>query len=366
MTSSSIPAQSESVLIVENEKIHLDVLVSMLQDDYRLLIAKTGEQAIRSISGGESPGLILLDIQMPGMGGHETCKRLKADIRFSDIPIIFLTAKDEPEDEAFGLGLGAVDYIVKPISPATVKARIQTHLQLRRVRHSLQTQNEELERRVHERTARLRSLTSEMSLAEERERRRIAVELHDGPAQRLALAKMKLGKLRALSDAPQRNTLDEVIEAIDVTVRETRTLIVQLSPPVLYELGLAPAIEWFTDDFGQQNGLECHVVADGDYQNLDQDLKVFLFQAVRELLINIVKHARADSATISLEERADKVVIQVTDNGVGFDQAGSGMRTIESGGFGLFSLRERLDLYRGTLRIVSDQGSRVTIEVPKV
>ena len=142
--------QRDSILLVENEQVYLDVLVSVLQPSYHLTIAKTGEDALRYVAEGDPPSLVLLDIQMPGMDGYETCRSLKADHRFEDIPIVFLTARNDPEDEAYGLSLGAVDYIAKPISPATLLARIQTHLQLRQARRALQAQNAGLERRVRE------------------------------------------------------------------------------------------------------------------------------------------------------------------------------------------------------------------------
>ncbi|WP_319542294.1 response regulator [uncultured Pseudodesulfovibrio sp.] len=136
-----------TVLIVDDNRLNIDLLVDILEDDYQLLVALNGATALELIQ--ESlPDIILLDIMMPEMDGYEVCKRLKSDTRTAKIPVIFITAKSQTEDEANGLGLGAVDYITKPVNPAIVQARIKTHL-------ALYNQNRELEDKVRQRTKEL-------------------------------------------------------------------------------------------------------------------------------------------------------------------------------------------------------------------
>ena len=120
---------TQSVLIVDDEPTNLRVLNQILNDTYKLIFAKSGEEALRLIEK-ERPDLILLDVMMPGLTGYEVCEHLKQQKKFESIPIIFITALSDPDDEAKGLNLGAVDYISKPISPAVVKARVKTHLSL--------------------------------------------------------------------------------------------------------------------------------------------------------------------------------------------------------------------------------------------
>lgn len=117
------------ILIVDDEAANLQVLRQILQDDYKLLFAKDGAKAIE-LAISEKPNLILLDVMMPEMTGHETCRRLRADSSTARIPVIFVTAMAEEEDEADGFEAGAVDYITKPVSPAIVRARVKTHLSL--------------------------------------------------------------------------------------------------------------------------------------------------------------------------------------------------------------------------------------------
>lgn len=133
------------VLVVDDIPDNIDVLSGLLREDYQVKAALNGERALKVVEKSK-PDMILLDIMMPGMGGYEVCRRLKANPATAHIPVIFISAKNAEEDETTGLELGAVDYITKPISPAITKRRIQTHLEL-------YNQNRTLEQKVAERTA---------------------------------------------------------------------------------------------------------------------------------------------------------------------------------------------------------------------
>ncbi len=128
------------VLIVDDEPSNLELMESVLQDNYNLAFAVNGEQALDA-AGKLLPDCILLDIMMPMMDGYETCSRLKADERTRDIPVIFVTAKSDTEDEKKGFDLGAVDYIAKPIRPPVIKARLKTHLALKWAREEIEKKN---------------------------------------------------------------------------------------------------------------------------------------------------------------------------------------------------------------------------------
>ena len=129
------------VLIVEDERYNINVLVNILKSDYKIIVAKNGEAALKRAISANPPDLILLDIMMPEMDGYEVCTRLKADAKTRDIPIIFITALSDTIDEVKGLELGAVDYITKPVQPDTVLARVQTHLTIQQLQRQLQEQN---------------------------------------------------------------------------------------------------------------------------------------------------------------------------------------------------------------------------------
>jgi PleD family two-component response regulator len=120
------------VLIVDDEKMNRDLLVALLKPLYRVMVAKSGEQALKAASRVMGkPDIILLDIMMPDMDGYEVCRRLKANEESMNIPVIFVTAMGEVEDESKGFSLGAVDYIIKPVSLPIVQARVNTHLRLK-------------------------------------------------------------------------------------------------------------------------------------------------------------------------------------------------------------------------------------------
>ena len=122
--------QKNTVLLVDDIPANIKILVGALRDNYRLVVATSGADAIRAAIE-KRPDLILLDVLMPGIDGYDVCKRLKSQRETADIPIIFVTAMDEEKDETRGFLLGAVDYIVKPVNPVIVKARVQTHIALR-------------------------------------------------------------------------------------------------------------------------------------------------------------------------------------------------------------------------------------------
>jgi chemotaxis protein methyltransferase CheR len=164
-----------TILVVDDTPDNLILMSSLLKDEYKVKVANGGGKALKLANAEPSPSLILLDIKMPGMDGYEVCRRLKHEPRTKDIPVIFLTASSDVEDEQNGLELGAVDYIIKPISPFILMARIKNHLALKSMAESLRDQNALLELEVAKRTAELvvardeaekRKESAEMALAE--------------------------------------------------------------------------------------------------------------------------------------------------------------------------------------------------------
>jgi CheY-like chemotaxis protein len=146
-------SKSETILLVDDQPENISIMIEALHSQYTLLAATDGATALERVSGDPRPDLILLDVMMPGMSGHEVCMEIKNDPAIRDIPVIFVTSLDAPDDEAKGLRIGASDYITKPISPPVVQARVRTHLDLKRAREQLLRQNTALEDLVRERTA---------------------------------------------------------------------------------------------------------------------------------------------------------------------------------------------------------------------
>ncbi len=198
---------------------------------------------------------------------------------------------------------------------------------------------------------RIRSLASELALTEEKERRRIAAELHDHIGQTLAVIRIKLNALRESSSPEMRRSLDEIRELLDDVIQSTRTLTFELSPPVLYELGFEAGIEWFAGQLQERHGISIEVEGDGKEKPMDERMLIILFKAVRELCMNVIKHARAERMKISIRRENDEIRIEVEDDGIGFNP-----KEVEHIGFGLFNVRERLNYINGRMEINSKQG----------
>ena len=213
----------------------------------------------------------------------------------------------------------------------------------------------------------LRSLASELSLTEERERRRVATELHDSVGHALALGKIKLGALReSLSSTSEVGQLDEISELFEEAIQSVRSLTFELSPPLLHELGLEAALEWLAERVQLQYGIPIIVEDDRQPKPMDEDVQILLFQATRELLVNVIKHAQARNARVSIHREYDDIELNVEDDGVGFDASEIVSSTNSTGGLGFFNIRERLNHIQGHLEIQSEpgNGTRVTIVVP--
>jgi len=214
---------------------------------------------------------------------------------------------------------------------------------------------------------RLRSLASTLSLAEQQERRRIATEVHDHIGQNLAFTKIKLGTLTAsTTSAKLKKEVDDVVKLVDEAIQDTRSLVSELGSPILYELGLVPAVEWLTQQTHRRYGIVMDFKDDGRVKPLSDDVRVLLFQAVRELLANVVRHARARTAEVVIVRSGDQIRVEVKDDGIGFDPADIGPGVDQSTRFGLFSIRERLEPLGGRVEVASKpgQGTRVTLSGP--
>jgi PAS domain S-box-containing protein len=251
----------------------------------------------------------------------------------------------------------------------------------KQIEEALRKAKENLEEKVHERTEelvaltedliasrdRLRVLASELSLAEEKERKRIAVLLHDEVAQTLAAAKMRLDFLQA--DGGQehgRNAMGDIGDLLAKAIRETRSLMTDISPPLLFDMGLAAACEALAERLMAKHNILINCDIRRAFENLGQEMRILIFQAIRELLINAVKHSGARNIHVTVEEHNGALLVRVNDDGAGFDPQALGAPS-DAGGFGLFSIRERLMAFNGIMQIESDPkaGTQVTIVMPR-
>ncbi len=219
----------------------------------------------------------------------------------------------------------------------------------------------------HQQSDKMRTLSAALAMAETRERRLLAQDLHDDLGQMLAMIKLKIATMEKL-DVPDymRNAMNECSRAVDQANRKVRVMAFQLSPPMLDELGLAAAIEWMADEMHQMYKLDVSTQDDGKPKPMNPAVSATLFRAVRELLINIAKHAGVTQATVTTARgEGDTLILTVSDAGKGFDPD-EVPATDGSGGFGLLSVHERINLLGGevTIHSNSDDGTTVVINVP--
>ncbi len=229
------------------------------------------------------------------------------------------------------------------------------------------TQRKDAENAIKVYQENLRSMTSELNLAVEKERRRIAVDLHDHLGQSLAMARIKLSGMK--NEQLPEKTVEDVVETekyvIDA-IQNSRTLTYELSPPVLFELGLAAAINWKLEQLNGKYQLETNLEVEDEIPELSEDLLILLFRSVSELLNNIIKHAKAKSVSVKINFKGRYLNINVNDDGKGFETAGVDTKYNKKAGIGLFSIRERLEYFEGKMYIDSalEKGTKIYLSVP--
>jgi CheY-like chemotaxis protein len=416
------------ILIVDDnaaDRHMLQVLLTSL--GYKVVAAAHGAEALQA-ARQDRPDIVIADIMMPVMDGFALCRQWKKDVQLQDIPFVFYTATfTDPRDEEFALSLGADRFIVKPTEPdqfigllfeviqerdagrlvgrqeieeervylkkynATLIRKLENKLveleqkvkertaklaetvddlkQENKQRQNIEEQLTAANQQLRQRAAQLRALAGELTMVEQRERKRIAKILHDHLQQQLVSAKMQVSCLNQ-TDA---QNLDQAVTGIENLLSEaigvSRSLTAELSPPILHEGGLKVGLEWLVRWMADRHGLRVALSIEENIPVPAEDVKILLFEAARELLFNVIRHARVDSARLNLGWRKKERMLQITvsDEGSGFDPSKLKPGRIGAG-FGLFSIRERLDLVGGRLVIDSapGQGSRFTLSAPFV
>ena len=367
----NIGRSSRHALVVDDEPDSLRVVGRLLaQEGYRVHLADSGELALdiaEAIAGEAHLDLVLLDILMPGgMDGVETCRRLKAASATRDAPIIFLTAKDDIPTAVEAFAAGGADFVPKPFDPRILLTRVRTHVELGLLSRHLEQTLADRTRDLREANAALQRLAMEISQIEARERERLAGELHDSPMQKLALAQAQIVSAVRHRDEESDQQLEVGLELIRDALGELRSLQFELSPPVLRREGLAPALRWLATDGTRRLGVEVNFVETGNSDGLDHDRAVVLFRCAWELMHNLAKHAEASAGRIELRTLSEEVELIVTDNGKGFPTGEIPVDQQSCGGYGLFSVRERITLLGGSVSIDSTaRGTCVSMRVPR-
>ena len=408
------------LLIVEDDPTDAELVIRELRKggfDPQFRRVDTREAFMNGLSE-ERPDVIIYDHNLPHFSSSEALQLTQQSEL--GIPFIIVSHAIGDEEAVALMRAGAADYLLKDrlgrlgesvrhaleqrrlreehaaarnaivslnadlelrIASRTAQLKVANHAlemelgQRRRAEEALRRLNTDLEQRVTDRTRdlvasnhRLQALASELTLAEQRERKRLASELHDYLAQILALGRIKMSQLRQKVSG-QASDLTQLVAEIDSLLEKageyTRSLMAKLNPPVLDELGLPSALNWLAKQM-PLHGLLVDVRVSQERVPLPDDQAVLLFQSVRELLINVAKHAGTDRATVSLTINPDEqLCIEVMDHGRGFDPVATEAKS-ENGHFGLFSVRERMQAMGGRLDVSSrpGEGTMVTMMLP--
>jgi signal transduction histidine kinase len=349
------------------------------------------------------PDLIISDALMPRMDGFQFLWTLKMVEELRNIPFIFYSAiYTGLKDEELALRLGAEGFINRPKEPDEFWQEMSAILEKiaagRRKPHPPPLMEEErdllrnyceivtgkLEEKVREleetlarrkvaeekliaNQERLKALAAELAHAEERERSRIAVELHDAVGQRLARSEMMLGALTKIPiSADCIGRIDEIRGILDTVIDQVRSLTFRISPPLLHLVGFEAAVESLCEKFQEDFGIRFTFMTDGEPRLIGEDLRGALYRMAQELLFNAVKHARANTVALSVKSIENGVEIRVEDDGCGFDTSQLFQYRENRICLGLFSIKERIEYLGGAMEIDSKpgHGTRVYLSVP--
>lgn len=341
------------LLLVDDDEIDRELVCRLLGSSHLVREAATAQEAVAAIEF-HRPDCVLLDYRLPDADGLQVLPFFTR----AHLPVIILTGEESPEVIVQAMQQGAQNYLVK------------NSLTAMSLQHAITGAIEKaaLKRDVDEKNRQLRKLASALALAEQRERRRVSQILHDHVQQILYGIQMRsqLIALDAQPDEKVREHLAALQSLVSDAILTTRTLTVELSPPVLQNEGLSAALQWLVSHMAERYNLHVALHIETDYQGPNDDLRMLLFQLVRELLFNVVKHSGVSEAQLSIADDGENLVICVADCGRGFEAQGRVQPPPPSGGFGLYSVRERLALFGGQLRVESGPGKgvRATVLVP--
>lgn len=230
------------------------------------------------------------------------------------------------------------------------------------------TDRKQTEEKIKKFQGSLRESRSQLAMAEENERRRIAQGLHDGIAQDLAALAIQMQFLRdSIDDVKKNDPFNDAIGIVQKCIDEVKSLTFALSPTILFELGYEAAVEWLVDEFKGRFPATFKFNFQGYPKSLSDNKSGLLFRSVRELLVNAVKHSKAKNVRIDIKKKFKKVITCVEDDGIGFDMTTSARKKGQLGGYGLFSISEQMEHVGGEMKVESSMGSgtRVTLSVPE-
>ena len=347
-----------NILIVDDDERKLLTYEAILEQlGENLIKARSADEGL-SFLLKEDIGVVLLDVSMPEVDGFEFAEMMRQHPRFRETPIIFVSGINVTDlDQMTGYERGAVDYIPVPIRPELLRAKVSVFARLHRTTRRLQRMNQELD-----------LLSKRLLEAQDAERRHIARELHDGLGQELSFAKIIIDTAARSNDvAEMRERAVEAGMAIDVALQQVRSISYLLHPPLLDESGLGSALKLYVEGLEKRSGIKATVEIDPpDFPRLKPEIETAVFRVVQESLTNVVRHAQAQQARVTLAARDGVLVAAVRDDGKGLGLTnGTNGSCPQRVGVGISGMRQRAKELGGEFRIQNaNPGVLVEISVP--
>ena len=329
---------------------------------YEVILAELGDNLIKANSGKEALeillktdiAVVLMDVSMPELDGFELADMIRQHPRFQKVAIIFISAVHLTDlDRLKGYERGAVDYLSVPVNPELLRAKVSVFAELHRRAQQLEVLNREL-----------RGLSTSMIVAQDEERRRIARELHDGLGQDLVAAKMILEGIdqQNASAAPPMRAVADACEIIDHAAQQVRSISHLLHPPMLDEVGLNSALQWYLDGLSKRSGIAISLdLQPPNFPRLAREVETAIFRIIQEGLTNVFRHSGARSAWVSVISEERRVISTVRDDGKGISDRVAEFRP-DSLGIGIAGMRQRVKEFSGELRL-RNTGSGSILEV---
>ena len=332
---------------------------------YEAILSELGENLIAARSGREALELllkmdvavVLMDVSMPEMDGFELAEMIRQHPRYQRTAMIFISAVHLTDlDRLEGYQRGAVDYLSVPVNPELLRAKVSVFADLHRKSRQLEMLNLEL-----------RQLSGRLMTTQDEERRKVARELHDGLGQDLSVAKMMLNGIRQrdVSAEVREHAVADVVALLDSTIQNVRSLSHLLHPPLLDEVGLRSALQWYVDGLSRRSDIETSFdVQPADFPRLAPDLETAIFRIVQEALTNVFLHSDAGKAWVTLADREHQIVLTVRDDGKGVDEQIAALKP-ESIGIGMGGMKQRVKEFGGTLNLENAMpGTILEVVIP--
>lgn len=334
-----------NILVVEDEFIVArDIQQTLQRAGYEVVgVAASGAQALAKAKTA-TLDLVLMDIMINGdQDGIETARQLRQQ---QNVPVVYLTANGDQSIIERAKTTEPIGFILKPYEEQELLRTVDIAL------NQYQAQERRSRAALLEYQEQLQALMAETSLNEERQRQRIASAIHDRVVQTLAVCQMRLeGLANEARTLPIAGELEAIGQTLEQTIRDTSSLVFELSPPVLHELGLGAALDWYGEQITSQHSLKVAIIHAAVPLALNSDQRTVLFRSACELMNNAAKHAKANRVVVKQEVVNQLLCVSVEDNGIGIAPEDTLPRKSPRGGVGLFHIRERLRPWGGTLDI---------------